>query len=490
MRILGLQHKPNRFLRYRPTRWGWIILLAVVGLVGMAGFAEYSMQPEFCRSCHIMEPYFQAWHSSTHSTVPCADCHFEPGLRNTLKGKWEASSQAVKFVTGTYGSKPHAEVRDASCLREGCHEKRVLEGKVNWEVPTQRGTNITIRFDHTPHLTELRRGKSLRCVSCHSQIVQGQHIVVTLDTCFLCHFKGLKHGRDEEVLGGCRSCHDAPANDIRLTTGLFKHSEYVDNGVECQNCHADAVSGDGAVPKQVCWTCHNMPHDIARYGETSFMHQTHVSDHKVECASCHIQITHHLSAVTPGADGMLSQPGEHMLDQSGTCGQCHEKLHTASLDLYQGLGGRGVDPMPSAMYRAQVDCLACHQQRSNPSEVAAMAGQTFLGEQASCDHCHANKYAGRLTEWRETLAMQLQKAEQIHAQALPLLQAATLSGDQLLNLRRIMDDAEHNLRMVKLGHGVHNMTYATALLNVTINNCTQIIAALQPGDLQQAREGP
>src|SRR5690606_25869693 len=134
--------------------------------------------------CHIMEPYYQAWHDSTHKDVPCADCHFEPGWRNTLHGKFQASSQAAKYITNTYGSKPHAEVRDASCMRSGCHEKRVLEGKVDWDVPTSRGDMITIRFDHTPHLEPDRRGKQLRCVSCHSQMVQGQHIVVTLDTCF------------------------------------------------------------------------------------------------------------------------------------------------------------------------------------------------------------------------------------------------------------------------------------------------------------------
>ena len=58
-------------------------------------------------------------------------------------------------------------------------------------------------------------------------MVQGRHIAVTLDTCYVCHFKGLKHGRDEEVLGGCTSCHSAPKSEIRLTTGMFDHADYV-----------------------------------------------------------------------------------------------------------------------------------------------------------------------------------------------------------------------------------------------------------------------
>src|SRR6185369_8233364 len=223
MRWLGIRRRTtgSRFLRYVPTIWGWILIVFVVGVGGGAGFAEYSMQPDFCRSCHIMEPYYQAWHGSTHKNVPCTDCHFEPGLKNTIKGKFEASSQAAKFITGTYGSKPHAQIHDVSCMRSGCHEKRLLEGKVNWPVTTPNGNVVTIKFDHTPHLTEERRGKQLRCVSCHSQIVQGQHLVVTLDTCFLCHFKGLEHGRNEHTVGGCTGCHNAPKEKIRLATGNF-----------------------------------------------------------------------------------------------------------------------------------------------------------------------------------------------------------------------------------------------------------------------------
>ena len=181
-RWFGLRRSSKRWVPVAPTRWGWALIIVLVFVGTLIAFTEYSMQPEFCRTCHIMEPYFQAWHESTHRDVPCGDCHFEPGWEKTIQGKFEASSQAVKFITGTYASKPHAQVQDASCLREGCHERRLLEGAVNWTVATQRGHDITIRFDHTPHLTEMRRGKRLRCVSCHSQMVQGQHITVTLDT--------------------------------------------------------------------------------------------------------------------------------------------------------------------------------------------------------------------------------------------------------------------------------------------------------------------
>lgn len=477
MRWIGLRRREGKRLRYLPSRWGWV-LLVLIGLgAGSAGFVEYSMQPDFCRSCHIMEPYYQAWHESTHKDVPCVDCHFEPGLENTLRGKWEASSQAAKYITNTYGSKPHAEIRDASCMRSGCHEKRLLEGSVDWPIQTQRGTEITIKFDHTPHLTELRRGKQLRCVSCHSQIVQGQHLVVTLDTCFLCHFKGLKHGRDDETLGGCRSCHDAPAQEIKLASGVFNHADYIDRGVTCENCHVDAVSGDGAVPKQFCWTCHNKPAQIARYGETSMMHEAHISDNKVECSSCHIQIVHHLTAGLVSSGSLM--PGTHSSGDWGTCGTCHDMSHNGPAELYSGVGGRGVPDMPSPMFSAQVDCVACHQQRELANDVAQVVGQTFIAAQVACDKCHGSHYGGMLDEWRDTIQKHIQSTEQLQQQCAQVMEASVVEPDKELQLQRLVDDADHNLRLVKLGHGVHNVTYATALLNVSTENYQEVLDSLK-----------
>jgi nitrate/TMAO reductase-like tetraheme cytochrome c subunit len=469
-KLLGLKRRPGKFVRIGLTKWGFVLVTLIVGLGAMGAFAEYSMQPDFCRSCHLMEPYYQAWHNSTHKGVACTKCHFEPGLEKTLYGKFQASSQAVKYLTKTYGSKPHAEIRDSSCMREGCHEKRLLEGKVNWTIKTVRGGEVTIKFDHKPHLTEERRGKQLRCVSCHSQIVQGQHLVVTLDTCFLCHFKGLEHGRHEQVVGGCKGCHDAPKEKIRLETGQFNHSEYVNRGVTCENCHSDSIKGDGAVPRQVCWNCHNQPNQVARYGEPRYLHDQHVTEHKVECASCHIQIEHNLTA---GATNLIATSAMKNFE-SGTCGSCHESTHLGPAELYRGTGGRGVPDMPSPMSRAQVDCIACHKALKHGSDSAEIVGQTFLGVQESCNYCHGNKYEGVLDVWKRLVAGQLEKAEESYAHAKAQADKANLAGVNQLKVNRLLDDASHNIRLVKLGHGVHNVNYATAVLSVANENCKQV----------------
>ncbi|MHC4303952.1 MAG: multiheme c-type cytochrome [Planctomycetota bacterium] len=473
LRLLGLRRREGRWIRIRPSLWGWTLIMLLVVLAGGIGFAEYSMHPDFCRSCHIMEPYYVAWHESTHSDIPCGDCHFEPGWQSTVRGKFEASSQAVKYITNTYGSKPHAEVRDVSCLREGCHAHRLLEGDVAWTTTTERGDPITIRFDHTPHLGELRRGKQLRCVSCHSQMVQGRHIAVTLDTCYVCHFKGLEHGRDEEVLGGCTSCHSEPKSEIRLATGMFDHADYVSRGVECVNCHSDSIKGDGEVPRQMCWTCHNKPAQIARYGEARFVHQVHVTDNKVECASCHVQIQHNLSAGVPREQRVLGEG--MMLDHGGVCSQCHDQMHNGPDEMYRGTGGRGVPDMPSPMYRAQVDCIACHQQRQRSVEMAGVVGQTYVAVQDSCDHCHGNRYDDTLEVWEKRVTERLEAADIACEEARQFLSAAELEPRAALEARRLLADADHNVRFVKHGFGVHNVNYAMALLNLAIEHCREIL---------------
>jgi nitrate/TMAO reductase-like tetraheme cytochrome c subunit len=476
MKLIGIRRREGRFFKVKPTIWGYLLLVIFVGGAGAAAFAEYSMQPDFCRSCHIMEPYYQAWHQSTHKNVPCTDCHFEPGLANTLKGKFEASSQAAKFITGTYGSKPHAQINDVSCMRSGCHEKRLLEGKVDWTVTTPKGNVVTIKFDHTPHLAEERRGKQLRCVSCHSQIVQGQHLVVTLDTCFLCHMKGKEHGRNEQTVGGCTACHEAPKAKVKLATGDFDHADYLKRGVTCNNCHSESIKGDGNVPRQVCWTCHNQPAQIAQYGETVKMHKAHISEHKIECSSCHVQIEHSLNPTGTSmiASAVGAKTASHGAFDTGTCGTCHQQTHGGPAELYRGTGGRGVPDMPSPMSRAQVDCIACHKSKDGSDASASVIGQTFKATQDSCNYCHGTKYDGALDSWKRQIAAQVAKAEAAYARAFE-------AHDPSLAAKRLLDDATHNIRLVKLGHGVHNLAYSTALLNAAIEWCNQIKSpATQP----------
>jgi nitrate/TMAO reductase-like tetraheme cytochrome c subunit len=277
------------------------ILVVAVGAAG-AGLWHISTSPRLCNSCHLMKPYVQAWKTSKHSKVSCVQCHYPPGFRDTIWVKYQALSQVVKWATQTYSSKPFAEVEDASCLRSGCHDRRLLQGQVVFK----RG----IVFDHKPHLEQVRRGRHLRCTSCHSQIVVGTHIEVTESTCFLCHFKGMKTARELNPIGGCPGCHKPPKGDIQVGSIKFNHEDVVRRGVACQKCHLNVVDGDGEAPQQRCFTCHNQPEKLKHYADAPFIHDFHVTRHNIECGRCHTEIKHRLpppiglpkqTAAAPGA---------------------------------------------------------------------------------------------------------------------------------------------------------------------------------------------
>ncbi|MHC5014968.1 MAG: cytochrome c3 family protein [Planctomycetota bacterium] len=254
---------------------------------------------------------------------------------------------------------------------------------------------------------------------------------------------------------------------------MFDHADYVSRGVECVNCHSDSIKGDGEVPRQMCWTCHNKPAQIARYGEARFVHQVHVTDNKVECASCHVQIQHNLSAGVPREQRVLGEG--MMLDHGGVCSQCHDQMHNGPDEMYRGTGGRGVPDMPSPMYRAQVDCIACHQQRQRSVEMAGVVGQTYVAVQDSCDHCHGNRYDDTLEVWEKRVTERLEAADIACEEARQFLSAAELEPRAALEARRLLADADHNVRFVKHGFGVHNVNYAMALLNLAIEHCREIL---------------
>jgi hypothetical protein len=365
-------------------------------------------------------------------------------------------------------------------MREGCHEKRLLEGKVNWDVQTSRGSKITIRFDHTPHLTEQRRGRQLRCVSCHSQIVQGQHLVVTVDTCFLCHMKGFEHGRNEKTLGGCRNCHEAPKEQIRLATGMFNHNDYLSRGVTCENCHSKVVRGDGAVTRQACWNCHNQEKLVQRFNETAFLHTEHVTAHKVECSSCHQQIEHTLAAA-PLPTATVAPTNTHPLVPSGACASCHVNMHGGPAELYRGTGARGVPDMPSPMFRTQVDCIACHKTRKESAANAEVVGQTYQAAQEACTLCHGAKYDGTLAVWKRQIETLTTAADSEYNKALAIVRGSTAADKD--KAQKLLSDAEFNIRFVRLGHGVHNVNYSTAVLNAAIDGSKQAAKLVSAPDV-------
>ncbi len=433
-----------------------ILILFGLAILLLLAFAQYSESPSFCNSCHIMKPYYEAWKSSKHNFVKCVDCHY-PAKATTKQFMWkkfQSMSQVAKYVTRTYGTRPYAEIDDSSCLREGCHAKRLLDGKVTYK------EHVT--FDHVPHLLDLRRGKQLRCTSCHSQIVQGRHIEVTDSTCFICHFKKDKSGR-RPAIAKCATCHKTPEQLIKHGGFSFSHKDFAGGRqLDCAKCHSDSIVGEGAVSKDKCFDCHNQPDRIAKFSDTTFVHLNHVANHKIECIRCHAEIKHQL--------GKTISPLETQ------CAVCHVGKHGGEREMYLGRGGKGVANSPSAMFAHQVDCAGCHITPTIPPEDVAFKGQTFKTTVKSCSACHDESYEGLLDSWKEELASSLNELEPKLTRTGNLLVASGGKNSQALALYQ---DAQYNYYFVRDAKGVHNFDYAAALLKKADENLDRALALLK-----------
>lgn len=440
-------------------RFFFIVGAAVVlVLLGSVAFILYSSTPSFCASCHVMEPYVASWKASTHHNVTCIKCHFAPGWRNVIRSKFLANRYVADTLAGVPMTKPHAEIEDASCLREGCHETRLIKGQVLYKGVT---------FDHARHLNELRRGKQLRCTSCHSQIVQGQHLAVTESVCFTCHFKGQLHDRQTEPQASCTLCHQTPEKTITLSGGqTFDHAPFVARKVNCLWCHADTVQGTAEVSRQVCFDCHGEPEKLAKFTDSAFMHDWHVTKRKVECFHCHSEIRHGKHPEPVGA-------------ANSSCTSCHSGGHGLQAELYSGKGGLGVKEMPSTMFLANVGCIACHE-APDASRLAHGTGlTTFKAAPQACAECHGGAYKKMLSQWQETMADALKEAKAALAKAEAAYQRQP-DGPAKVQAGKLLEVVRHNCDFVEKAHGVHNVDYAMELLKVATDDAAEALRLAAP----------
>jgi len=399
--------------------------VAAFVLLNVAAF-YFTSQPWFCNSCHFMKPYVAAWKTSKHSNIACPKCHYPKNPMALMKAKTNALASTVRYFVGTNDRRPRAEVEDEACLQSGCHQTRLLSGKVAFK----QG----IVFDHKDHLLDERRGIRLRCTSCHSQIVQGTHISVTESTCFTCHFKDMP---ESSPVGGCGNCHGAPSRTVTHAGFTLNHQEYIGRGVKCTNCHTHVTRGTGEVPPDRCYACH-MERDRQKYDKGT-IHLTHVTEHKVECFECHEPIAHGLVDVMQGLNS--------------TCGECHQKQR----DIFAGTGLLGIPNSPNPMFLARVSCEGCHrpaaEQHPNKVDLAKMI--------TTCAGCHEKGYGAMLDDWLATAEAGSQSTNALLARVEDALKGASdPSADKRKGVEDTIAATRRTLALLSREVAIHNIAYA------------------------------
>ncbi len=442
-----------RFRRLSPIQrililgmMGSVALMA--GLVGTVGMIEMTSTPNFCRSCHIMRPYYETWKASAHNGIACIQCHIPPGLESEIHKKIEALNMVVGYLTRTWGDNPWAVVEDGACLR--CHEKTRLMGDKVFH---------SARFRHTPHLLYHENGLKLRCTSCHAQVLRTEHVWVDPQVCALCHLR-----EDAPAsMGTCTTCHPIPDTVLEVRGMRFDHGRVQAYGMQCQWCHGRAGQGSGKAEGSRCLACHNRPEPVEALNDVARVHWIHTQETKIDCIACHTPVEHPprdeaLPVVILHVQGHTDSPGDLILSsmtfQEGSCGQCHTAQHRVIRDVYLGH-----PPLPDVapgepdfMARLGVDCSVCHTLEDRAPGL-------------SCMVCHGSRFGEIFRRWEEALQegrRRLQRAERVAPS------------------RALRDQARRVLHVLKGAAGYHNVRYALQLYRETYETMRKQGAPVPP----------
>jgi hypothetical protein len=321
----------------RTTRYSALVLGILIALGALAfASAEYTSTSRFCNSCHEMNPYYDSWQHSTHSTVACKTCHIPPGFASFVKTKAYALREVyVHFTNGR--AKPIMVTRNVpSPVCRSCHP---TPGKVALATST---------FAHAQH------NQSCTVPGCHQRLV---HKTVaqplkytdpaTMNACFVCHDAKTAnqtcttcHVAPHETLGPtCDGCHSLTSWGVNGWTHPFQlvgqHQK-----VPCSKCHPPVAAGQGVsldTPKgKITFNFGKAPTNCV---------DCHGDHHGglMDCARCHTptgwvpaNFTHPQEGphVGPGSQG----GGEGLpLD----CTQCHTAGYGTASCSCHGNGGQG-----------------------------------------------------------------------------------------------------------------------------------------------------
>lgn len=414
-------------------RTGGIVLLIFVAFsaVSIGGAEYYTAQPDFCGSCHIMDPYYESWHSDIHGArlgVRCVDCHYAPGEQHTFKAKFKGLSQAASYFSGRAGgSRPRAHVNDASCLRSGCHggmehlDKILMIGDIHKETRLVSGHEVeierkpTVRFIHAKHRNVEHRMEDteerIKEIKGNIQTLVGSQVLEKIDA--IARSVGPAVKRQAEMRRvitdlGVPSVEADAFELMRLSHMEVRLDQLA--GLNCAACHTyDATGGRHfAVDQHTCFTCH--------FTNQSFNQDTG------ECLTCHEAPTRQIfvheqpgASLTSTSDGVQASMMDHrdIVKRGIDCASCHfdvirgeavvterECTHCHDQDRFLAEFEHRTTETVAEYHRVHVAgqrarCVDCHRSVEhnliNPTEVGSSSD--FLRPVIDdCQHCHPNHH--------------------------------------------------------------------------------------------------
>ncbi len=277
------------------------VLLGVVALggVGAVGFWQYHEQPQFCATCHIMEPYLESWQASEYGAaahaaqgVTCLDCH-EPTTQQQV-------DELVAYVQGDF-TVPLEERQFSDDFCFDCHLP-------NEHTSYDEVIQLTAGMELNPH---------------------DSHLVGEMD-CETCH---KMHGLSEDY---CAECHGPLSTRPGWTTEV-------------------AMPAGVAVwtPDMDCTVCHVMTPYVESLEDPDLLAYAHAQA-GLTCTDCHSDLEALADAHVGAVAGSFVDPRTFDMD---FCFGCHVPTPHTSDEAVVELTG-DLDPNP---HSGGVECYYCHQ---------------------------------------------------------------------------------------------------------------------------------
>ncbi len=410
----------------------FLMLFIVLGAIGVGGAEYYTGTPDFCGSCHVMDPYYESWTADMHGRrldVRCVDCHYAPGERHTFMAKFKGLSQAVSYFSGrSGGSRPRAHVSDDSCLTSKCHgdggfkETKLDIGTRRTEIREVAGQQVeierkpTVVYDHSAHLdVDDKLAVTNREMESVAERLK----------------RSMSEAAFEQVVRASKSVKPADARRSAMRAVVAKLSvaeneadalelmrlEHVNvrlkqlEGITCAACHSYNETGKShfSVSHSACFTCHftNQAFNrdtgdcltcheppsrmIAVHGgvvsaggvTTSANATAGMMDHRdivergIDCASCHLDVIQGTATVS-----------------IRECRHCHDQDHFTK--DFENRTTETVEDYHRAHVAAQsAQCGDCHRSITHrlidPMLVASSS--SFIEPVVNdCQHCHPNHH--------------------------------------------------------------------------------------------------
>jgi nitrate/TMAO reductase-like tetraheme cytochrome c subunit len=263
---------------------GVLLGIVVIGGVGAVGLWTYHEQPQFCATCHIMDPYLASWENSDYGAhahaaedVTCLECH-EPTTEQQI-------NELVVYLQGDFT----VPLLEREFGNEFCFDCHLPNEHTSYDEVIQ----LTAGFELNPHSSHLV--DQLDCNLCHKMHETSE------DYCGYCHGP-VATGAGWTIPVSLTAQIDVwePDMDCTVCHVMDPYVESLDNadllayahaqeGLQCLDCHTDleelrqaheeAVAGTGIrrlrFDVDFCFDCH-IPNEHTSYAEVIALTQDYI----------------------------------------------------------------------------------------------------------------------------------------------------------------------------------------------------------------------